>query len=172
MSKRFSTLNWIFLLLLSASLVVTTGCGKDKKGAGTAKSPTTVPYMHPDFRVAIVIQPQQILKSKLVTSVTDKLPMDPLAEMTKEFREETGLEVISATLFAIYSEPRFVFTNAFGGEHQPIHFAFRVDEWKGSLVTETDESVDARFWAANQMPDRYQEALSDLAAFAGTVILK
>ena len=92
--------------------------------------------------------------------------------LVREVREETGLEVISATLFAIYSEPRFVFTNAFGGEHQPIHFAFRVDEWKGSLVTEPGECVDARFWAANQMPDRYQEALSDLAAFAGTVILK
>ena len=93
MSKRFATLNWIFLLLLSVSLVVTTGCGKDKKGAGTAKSPTTVPYMHPDFRVALVIQPQQILKAKLVTSVTGKLPGDPVAEMTKEFREETGLEL-------------------------------------------------------------------------------
>ena len=93
MSKRFSTLNWIFLLLLSASLVVTTGCGKDKKGAGTAKSPTTVPYMHPDFRVAVVIQPQQLLKSKLLTSVTGKLPVDPIAEMTKELREETGLDL-------------------------------------------------------------------------------
>jgi len=93
MSKRFATLNWIFLLLLSASLVVTTGCGKNKNGGGTAKSPTTVPYMHPDFRVAVVIQPQQILKSKLVTSVTDKLPIDPLAEMTKSFREDTGLEL-------------------------------------------------------------------------------
>ncbi|HIA17809.1 MAG TPA: hypothetical protein EYN70_00030, partial [Planctomycetaceae bacterium] len=93
MSKRFSTLNWIFLLLLSASLVVTTGCGKGKKGAGTAKSPTTVPYMHPDFRVAVVIRPQQLLKSKLLTSVTGKLPADPIAEMTKELREETGLDL-------------------------------------------------------------------------------
>jgi hypothetical protein len=93
MSKRFSTLNWIFLLLLCAPLVVTTGCGKDKKGAGTAKSPTTVPYMHPDFRVAVVIRPQQLLKSKLLTSVTGKLPADPVAEMTKELREETGLDL-------------------------------------------------------------------------------
>ncbi len=92
--------------------------------------------------------------------------------LVREVHEETGLEVISATLFAIYSEPRFVFTNAFGGEHQPIHFAFRVDEWKGSLITETDESVDARFWAADQVPERYDETLNDLTAFTGTVILK
>jgi 8-oxo-dGTP pyrophosphatase MutT (NUDIX family) len=92
--------------------------------------------------------------------------------LVREVCEETGLEVISATLFAIYSEPRFVFTNGFGGEHQPIRFSFRVDKWKGSLITKTDESVDARFWAADQVPERYQEALNDLAAFAGTVILK
>ena len=93
MSKHLSPFHWIFLLLLSASLVVTTGCGKDKNGGVTVKSPTTVPYMHPDFRVALVIQPQQILKAKLVASVTGKLPGDPVAEMTKEFRKETGLEL-------------------------------------------------------------------------------
>ena len=92
--------------------------------------------------------------------------------LVREVREETGLEVISATLFAIYSEPRFVFTNAFGGKHQPIHFAFRVDEWKGSLITETDESVDARFFPADQVPERYHEALSDLTAFTDAVKLK
>lgn len=92
--------------------------------------------------------------------------------LVREVWEETGLEVISATLFAIYSESRFSFTNAFGGEHQPIVFAFRVDEWRGTLVTETDESVDARFFPEDQVPDRYQEALKDMSAFEGTVILK
>ena len=92
--------------------------------------------------------------------------------LVHEVQEETGLEVVSATLFAIYSEPRFMFTNAFGGKHQPIHFAFRVDEWKGSVVTKTDESVDARFVPLDQVPDRYQEALQDLANFVGMVALK
>ena len=123
MSKRLSPLHWIFLLLLSASLVVTSGCGKDKKGEGAAKSPTTVPYMHPDFRVALVIQPQQLLKSQVVTSITGKLPGDPVAEMTKEFREETGLEmsqikrvVLLANAFMpggnVATEPDFDFESA------------------------------------------------------------
>ena len=133
MSKRLSPLHWIFLLLLSASLVVTTGCGKDKNGGGAVKSPTTVPYMHPDFRVAVVIQPQQILKAKLVTSVTSKLPMDPLAEMTKSFRKDTGLElnqikrvVVLANAFMpegnIATEPDFDFesdSEAFGTTDEP-----------------------------------------------------
>ena len=92
--------------------------------------------------------------------------------LVHEVWEETGLEVVSATLFAIYSESRFVFTNAFGGEYQPVHFTFRVDEWRGTLVTETDESVDARFVPKDQVPDRHQEALRDMANFAGTVVLK
>jgi 8-oxo-dGTP pyrophosphatase MutT (NUDIX family) len=92
--------------------------------------------------------------------------------LVREVREETGLEVVSATLIAIYSEPRFAFTNMYGNEHQPIRFSFRVDKRQGSLVTETDESVDARFWAEDQVPEWYQETLSDLRDFAGTVILK
>ena len=127
MSKRLSPLHWIFLLLLSASLVVTSGCGKDKKGEGAAKSPTTVPYMHPDFRVALVIQPQQLLKSQVVTSITGKLPGDPVAEMTKEFREETGLElsqikrvVLLANAFMpggnVATEPDFDFGEEESGE--------------------------------------------------------
>jgi 8-oxo-dGTP pyrophosphatase MutT (NUDIX family) len=92
--------------------------------------------------------------------------------LVREVWEETGLDVVSATLIGIYSEPRFWFTNAYGGEHQPIHFTFRVDEWRGTLVTETDESVDARFWAPDQVPERYQEVLKDLNDFAGTVVLK
>ena len=44
-----------------------------------------------------------------------------------------------------------------------------------TLVTETDESVDAGFFTQEELPDPhgfYREALADEAAFAGQVILK
>ncbi|MBN2499390.1 MAG: NUDIX domain-containing protein [Anaerolineales bacterium] len=95
--------------------------------------------------------------------------------MQREVKEETGLDVIAATPIAVYSEPRFQFTNAFGGQHQMLAFVFRVDEWCGKLLTETDETIDARFFALEELPELppvYQETLADVAAFDGSLILK
>ena len=95
--------------------------------------------------------------------------------MQREVKEETGLDVITATLIAIYSEPRFQFTNAFGGQHQMLAFVFQVDEWRGELLTETDETIDARFFAPEELPEIslvHQETLADVAAFDGNLILK
>ena len=95
--------------------------------------------------------------------------------MRREVREETGIEVLSATLVAIYSGPRFSWTNQFGSKHQGLGFQFRVDDWSGSLVTETDETVDAGFFDPSEVPNvypLYEELLSDLNSFDGHVILK
>jgi ADP-ribose pyrophosphatase YjhB (NUDIX family) len=104
---------------------------------------------------------------ELGESVTDCL--------RREVREETGLEVVEATLIAVYSEPRFCFTNAFGGEQQRVAFVFVVTEWSGTLLTATDETTDARFFDLDHLPDLsnfHREALDDLRAFPGAVILK
>lgn len=92
--------------------------------------------------------------------------------LVREVKEETGLDVISATLFAIYSEARFVRKDMWGNYSQPLILAFRVDEWSGTLSTETDETVDARFVPAGQAPEPYAEVMADLARFDGQVILK
>jgi ADP-ribose pyrophosphatase YjhB (NUDIX family) len=104
---------------------------------------------------------------ELGESVTDCL--------RREVREETGLEVIAATLLAIYSEPRFCFTNAWGGEQQRLAFVFLATEWSGTLLTATDETTDARFFDLGDLPDLHEfqrEALDDLRSFTGEVILK
>ncbi len=90
-------------------------------------------------------------------------------------REETGLEVLSATPIAIYSEPRFAFTTAYGGQHQMLSIVFRVDAWRGTLATSTDETTEARFFAQNDLPELpslYQETLADVQHFDGTLIIK
>ena len=95
--------------------------------------------------------------------------------LRREVTEETGLNVRSATLIAIYSGPRFVWTNQFGNEHQGLGFQFRVDEWDGDLITETDETVDAEFFAVDDLPEThldYTEVINDLNSFDGQVILK
>ena len=92
--------------------------------------------------------------------------------MCREVKEETGLDLLAATLVAIYSGPRFAHTNQFGSEHQYLVFQFRVDEWGGTLVRET---VDAGFFSEEELPEPfqyYEEGFEDLRKFDGTVILK
>jgi len=95
--------------------------------------------------------------------------------LKREVKEESGLDVVSATLIAVYSAPRFAFTNAYGGDHQMLSLVFRVDAWAGELATATDETTDACFFASDALPSLpplYEETLRDLALYDGTVILK
>lgn len=95
--------------------------------------------------------------------------------LKREVKEETGLNVISATLIAIYSEPRFAFTNAYGGENQMLAIVFLVDEWSGALLKESGEILDARFFDLDELPDIpevYRETLEDLQKYDGNLILK
>ena len=95
--------------------------------------------------------------------------------LRREVREETGLVVEAATLFAIYSSPDYVFRNRYGNTIQMLSHVFRVDRWSGQLLQETDEMTDARFMSLEQVPDildLYRQTLKDLEAFSGDVILR
>lgn len=99
--------------------------------------------------------------------------------VVREVREETGLEVQSATLFAIWSDPKKTsIVTEFGDPYQVISFVFRVDEWRGELITETDETIDARFYPLGTLPEttpaHYLKTLAELSQFEedGQLILK
>ena len=96
--------------------------------------------------------------------------------LKREVREETGLEVLAATPIALYSEPRFAFTNAYGAHFQMFALVFRVDVWSGTLQTETNETSAARFFAFDElpadMPDVLLETLEDVQKYTGQFIVK
>ncbi len=96
--------------------------------------------------------------------------------LVHEVKEETGLDVISATPVTIYSEPRFSSTHQpSGNQYQPVILFFQVDEWTGTVVTETDETLDARFFPLDVLPEltpRHQECIQDLKNFDGQFIVK
>ena len=98
--------------------------------------------------------------------------------LKREVWEETGLEVLQATPIALYTEPRFTFTTAFGDQIQLFALAFRVDRWQGAVVTSTDETTHARFFALDELPTDlpalYRETLADLEQYeqTGQFILK
>lgn len=98
--------------------------------------------------------------------------------IVREVQEESGLDVERATLVAIWSDPgRTSIVTEYGDPYQLIVFVFRIDEWRGELVTQTDETVDAGFFSLDQLPEiarHYHENLEDLKLFEqdGEVILK
>ena len=95
--------------------------------------------------------------------------------LKREVKEETGVDVASTTLIAIYTGPRFAGKDAWGNDYQLLMFQFRVDRWSGSLVKETDETIDAGFFSQDELPEGYEQyrgALEDLERFSGEVILK
>ncbi|MCP4537052.1 MAG: NUDIX domain-containing protein [Chloroflexi bacterium] len=94
--------------------------------------------------------------------------------LKREVKEEVGLEVISATPMAIYSQIPIVTT--FGDPYHLFLIQFLVNEWAGELVTETDETLDARFFGMDDLPTEmsefYHEMLNDLQGYDGNLIIK
>ena len=100
--------------------------------------------------------------------------------LKREVKEETGLNVITAIPMAIYSQLSIM--TAYGDPYHLFLVQFLVDDWSGELATETEETVDARFFRLNELPeklevpeelrDRYQEVLEDLREYDGSLILK
>ncbi len=98
--------------------------------------------------------------------------------LKREVQEETGLHVLQATPIALYTEPRFAFTTSYGDQIQMFAVAFRVDSWEGNIVTSTDETTHAGFFALDELPTDlsalYRETLEDLGRYerTGQFILK
>jgi 8-oxo-dGTP pyrophosphatase MutT (NUDIX family) len=90
----------------------------------------------------------------------------------REVREETGLTATGLTAFALYTGAAHTVTNQWGHTYQLHVTAFRVDGWRGELVTRTDETTDARFFPADALPEPLSgsvtESLAGLAEFEKT----
>jgi ADP-ribose pyrophosphatase YjhB (NUDIX family) len=94
--------------------------------------------------------------------------------LKREVKEESGLEVLSATLMGIYTYPGA--TSAFDDPYQIVSVQFLVNEWSGKIKAETDETTAAGFFPIDEPPEKiaehYHEVLEDLKRFDGTPILK
>lgn len=90
----------------------------------------------------------------------------------RELSEETGLTADSLTLFGMHTGPEFTRRNMFGDTYQFFAVLFRVDAWHGELLRETDETIDAGFFAAGALPEprtsSVNESVADLSTFQST----
>ena len=97
-----------------------------------------------------------------------------LEGMQREVKEETGLDVIAAVPMGIYAYPSAV--TAYGDPYYQLTVQFLVKEWAGTLLNETDETTQARFFNIEEPPENiashYHEVLADLRGYEGQFILK
>ena len=75
-----------------------------------------------------------------------------LDALQREVHEETGLRVVRATPFGIYSNPAASVTYPNGDQVQPVTTAFHVLEWTGEPRADGDESLALRFYALDHLP--------------------
>jgi ADP-ribose pyrophosphatase YjhB (NUDIX family) len=75
-----------------------------------------------------------------------------IESLTREAREESGLEIAEPRLFGIYSGPDFDSTYTNGDETASITLAFLVERYSGELVN-SSESEELRFFALNELPE-------------------
>ncbi|MGM9988723.1 MAG: NUDIX domain-containing protein [Bacillaceae bacterium] len=72
--------------------------------------------------------------------------------LQRHVKEETNLNVLSATLIAVYTGPEYAMKNEFDDEYQLFESVFVVDEWTGELVKDTEETADADFFTSEELP--------------------
>jgi len=77
--------------------------------------------------------------------------------LVREVREETGVRVLHAIPFGVYSHPRYTTTYANGDQVQYVGVAFHVREWSGELIEQGDETAALVFVA-------YTDAVAHIAA--------
>ncbi len=93
--------------------------------------------------------------------------------LEREIREETGLQVIQAVPFGIYSHPRSSVTYPNGDQVQPMTVAFHVQEWTGEPIADGEESLALEFFHPDRLPpdDRmhppHLQTIRDFERYAG-----
>ena len=99
-----------------------------------------------------------------------------LDAMKREVREETGLEVLRARAFGLYSDPKYSVTYPNGDEVQTFTIAFLVEEWSGTLRVDDDEVTALGFFPLGALPSPiypiHAETIEDLRGYDGAFIVK
>jgi ADP-ribose pyrophosphatase YjhB (NUDIX family) len=96
--------------------------------------------------------------------------------LKREVKEETGLDVVRAEPFGIYSDPKYSVTYPNGDEVQTLTMAFRVTEWSGELRPDDHEVTELGFFPLNALPSPiypiHVDTIADYEAAGGGFIVK
>jgi ADP-ribose pyrophosphatase YjhB (NUDIX family) len=92
----------------------------------------------------------------------------------RETREETGLEILRADLFGVYTDPRYSLTYPNGDQVQTFTVAFLAREWEGIPRPDQDEVEEVGFFPLDALPEPvywiHQDTIEDYRRGAKAVV--
>lgn len=96
--------------------------------------------------------------------------------LIREVREETGVSIIRAEPFGLYSDPKYSVTYPNGDQVQTFTIAFLVKEWSGNPASDGEEVAELRFFPLDRLPEPlypiHVETIVDYRSFDGRFIVK
>jgi 8-oxo-dGTP pyrophosphatase MutT (NUDIX family) len=99
-----------------------------------------------------------------------------LDTLKQEVLEETGLTVVRAEPFGVYTDPKYSVTYPNGDEVQTFTLAFVVREWYGELACDGIEAIDVRFFPLDRLPEPmypiHVETIEDYLRHDGGFVVK
>lgn len=127
-------------------------------------------------RGELLLEEQRLFRSWALPHGCVDLGESALDAVKREVKEETGLDVLRAGAFGIYTDPKYSVTYPNGDEVQTFTIAFLVEEWRGALRVDDDEVTALRFFPLDGLPSPiypiHAETIDDLRSYDGSFILK
>jgi 8-oxo-dGTP pyrophosphatase MutT (NUDIX family) len=129
-----------------------------------------------DDRGGVLLQKQVLFGSWALPHGCIDVGESALQALEREVREETGLVVIRAVPFGLYTDPKYSVTYPNGDEVQTFSVAFLVEEWSGEPHPDGDESTDLQFFGLENLPEPiypiHVDTLQDLRGSNRAFILR
>ena len=127
-------------------------------------------------RGELLLEEQRHFRSWALPHGCVDLGESALDAVKREVKEETGLDVLRARAFGIYTDPKYSVTYPNGDEVQTFTIAFLVEEWSGALRVDDDEVTALRFFPLDALPSPiypiHAETIEDLRSYDGSFIVK
>jgi len=129
-----------------------------------------------DEQGRLLLEKQRVFGSWALPHGCIDLGESAAAALAREVLEETGLRVLRAEPFGLYSHPKYSVTYPNGDEVQTLTIAFVVRQWDGTLRVDGDEVLDLAFFPLEHLPNAlysiHIDTIQDYCRSDGTFVLK
>lgn len=96
--------------------------------------------------------------------------------LKREVKEETGISVVRAEPFGLYTDPKYSVTYPNGDQVQTFTVAFLIKEWYGEPVVDGEEVAELGFFPLDSLPDPiypiHMDTILGYRGFDGAFIIK